>query len=394
MKKLLWLVGPETGGPDGVRDYSVILAAAVEKLGKYDVTILSTDQYLLKDNVDSFDIVQLQYPTQDIVSDATLLTRLVRKIREDVPNCKLSLTLHEWSMQKDSSRKEAEIASQLCDTLIFPTTTELNAYVRDQHPSISCHWIPIGVNIENKDLDVERCLAQRKIFESQGYDLIMTNFGGIYQGKDWIRALKVIEPLKKLGHNPLLLFVGKDYTSSSAPINASQAVLIKKKIRSILKRGVNTARQWGFFGGKQKLSLELYDVAKKLGCKDNVLVTGFVADHEEVKSYVGAADLAFAFYEDGLTVRRGSFWFLASFGMPCFVSTPLDTTEFEKFNIDLSEPRINFVDQEESADHLAQRIHKLPKRGVHAYEPLQPISWDVIAEEYAKAYDELLGTSD
>jgi glycosyltransferase involved in cell wall biosynthesis len=121
--------------------------------------------------------------------------------------------------------------------------------------------------------------------------VVLGHFGSIYPGKQPDTLLAIGARLKKLGHRPLLAYVGS------------------------------------FIRGTDNVEQDFYARAKELGVTDDVVVSGFVASSAELFGILSEVDVLCYRLDEGLSARRASILAAAQSGRPVIVTAPAERNE-------------------------------------------------------------------
>src|SRR5439155_13496931 len=100
---------------------------------------------------------------------------------------------------------------------------------------------------------------------------------------------------------------------------------------------------------------------RSLGLDDFVVFHGFEPDEERVATLLSACNAAVALYRDGVSVRRGSFWYLLELGVPLITTAPRSPLEFASapvFERTLESGRVTLVDPSATPDEIAGALER------------------------------------
>jgi glycosyltransferase involved in cell wall biosynthesis len=294
-------------------------------------------------------IVHVQYPTEGW-GNSLLPTFLPLAKRS---GSKLVLTLHEWSRMNRVRRTSILPLVALSDGLVFVSESERKAFLQTAPLRARARptWVvPIGVNVSVPSVPEEAVREQRAHELQDGrYDLLLSHFGFIHADKQPEILLATVEEMVRRRRRPKLMFVG-DFQKD------------KLKERAAFLRRIEE------LGGAVEMK-------------------GFVADEEVAAKIMGASDAIVALFADGLTPRRGSFWYAGQHGRPVITTEPACPLEMEH----LGAPQVSFVRRDVSANELADLLVALPPYRVRELDPVPVPSWRDIAARHVDVYEELLG---
>jgi glycosyltransferase involved in cell wall biosynthesis len=297
------------------------------------------------------DIVHLEYPTEGWgKSVLPSLLPLARRVHG--PRARLVLTLHEWSQMNRVRRASIRPLIAGTDAFVFVTPFERDAFLKDvpgasRKPSFV---IPIGVNLEVPvvpDEEVERFRASQL---KDGADLLLSHFGFIHEAKQPEKLLDVLVELRKLGRRPRMLFIGGFQADKRAEREAFE----------------------------QKIAAR--------GLKDAALLMGFVEDERLAATYMAASDANVSLFSEGLSSRRGSFWYATQHGCALVTTAPRDPSEFERVASYLVPPHVNFVSPDADAGAIALLLIDLPPYRPFRYPRIPVEQWSDIARSHADMY--------
>lgn len=347
----------------GVGDYTKRLHDALAEHSPVDllhVPIRRPYEPRLMRVFQGYDLVHAQYPTEgwgkSLVPSLLPLGRL-RHGRA----CKLVVTLHEWSEMNPLRRRSIAPLVNGADAYVFVTPFERDAFLATASPRNRrkpVFVIPIGVNLDVPALTSEEVLAFRAEQMAGGFDLLLTHFGFVHEGKQPRTLLDMLEALVRKGHQPRLSFVGGFQSDKS----------------------------------QERAAFEGEVVAR--GLSRNVEMKGFVEDERLAALCMAAGDANVSLYSDGLSSRRGSFWYAAQNGGRLITTQPRDVREFdEPVQALLHPPQVTFVPRDVTGETLADAV--LASQGAYrpfAYAPLPAPHWSDIAAAHAEMYRSLLQT--
>jgi glycosyltransferase involved in cell wall biosynthesis len=168
---------------------------------------------------------------------------------------------------------------------------------------------PLPPSLARPERTRETDLARRLAGARREGRLVLGCFGSIYPGKQPEEVLRIAHALKSRGRDTLLVYCGS------------------------FVRGIDRAEE------------SFWLAVERLGLKDDVIVTGYVADSEELFGLFDQID-AFAYVlPEGMTSRRSSILACAQ-ARPTVVTAPADPDEFAhhpRFGSLLAEGDVTFV---------------------------------------------------
>jgi glycosyltransferase involved in cell wall biosynthesis len=312
------------------------------------------------------ELVHVEYPTEGWGNSVLPSFLPVVKGRT-----KLLLTLHEWGQMNRLRRASILPLVSRADGFVFVSEQEREAFFASA-PNVAKRkptWvIPIGVNLEIPELSPAEIGAFRAGLCTVGHnlalaenppDLIITHFGFIHQGKQPTKLLDALEALRTFGRNPRLIFIGD------------------------------------FQKDKQEERSAFVQEIERRGLSELIQMRGFVHDDKEAALLMAAADVSVSLFSDGLTPRRGSFWYATQHGRPTITTEPererLSVRDFGAVGEHLKPPQVHFVKPQTSGEAIAQVIANLPPYRAKELSPLPVPTWREIAERHNAVYEELLG---
>jgi glycosyltransferase involved in cell wall biosynthesis len=296
------------------------------------------------------DLVHVQYPTEGWGN--SLLPSLLGLGRRGT---KLLLTLHEWSQMNPIRRASLRPLLAAADGFVFVTPYEREAFAEDM-PDLARRptWVvPIGVNLTVPAVAAEEVLATRAEELGEEFDLLVTHFGFLHAAKQPEKLLAAIRLLRDRGRRPRLVVVGgfKDEGSARRPF-----------LIGIEREGLAGA----------------------------VTLKGFVRDDRRAALIMAAADANVSLFAEGLSSRRGSFWYAAQHGNALVTTTPRDLREFDDVAERLRPPQVRFVEPDAPAERIADALAALPPYAPLRYPPIPAPEWAEIAARHVEIYDALL----
>jgi glycosyltransferase involved in cell wall biosynthesis len=275
------------------------------------------------------------------------------------PRAKVITTLHEWDSLKPLLRVAMYPFPMLSSRLIFVSRSEMAAY--EAHPIQKVFrrkttWIPIGCNLDIPELTKSSVGEFREQQVMKGLDpetKIIVHFGWIYRTKRPELMLEMMSELKARGVKAKLIFAGDFH-----PHHPDRKVAFRESIES-------------------------------MGLSDVVEVLGFIEDDREAAMWIAASDAMIGLFLDGLSMRRGSFWFASQLGCPIITTELQSPEEFGGYSEGLTPPHILFVPKQVEAGQLADQVESLAPFEPLRFPPLMMPSWQAIGEEHETVYSEL-----
>ena len=259
-------------------------------------------------------------------------------------NISVNVRLHEFSRAR-FLRKVAILPILLCSDHIYVPAKKDRDIVR-KFAGDRIHPTYIGSNITVVDDTI--------VYPTE--KTVISYFGSVYPGKGIERMLSIWRQLKQQDTEGKYLF---------------------KILGDIGTESTN------HFADYHK---QVWKWIEQYGLKDCIEVTGYLSD-EDVSRKISKSNIAMLLYEDGLTLRRGSFLAYLAHGIP-IVTTEGDEEARELFDghtgIRMCSSDEDIVRSVSDYSHLSDddrlRIHddniNLSKN----------FDWDVIAKEYLKDY--------
>lgn len=289
------------------------------------------------------DLVHVQYPTEGW--GESVLPSLLGMGRGGT---RLLVTLHEWSEMNRLRRLSLRPLLSRADGFVFVTPYERDAFLAE-FPGRRTWVVPIGVNLVVPSVAPSDALAYRT--SKGGSDLLLTHFGFLHAAKQPRELLLSLVELKRLGRRGRLLVVGGFKADDRTE-------------RLAFRRGI-----------------------RELGLEDDVELLGFL-DDDQAALALAAADANVSLFADGLSPRRGSFWYAAQHG------THLVTTELRaagEFSQEFDPSQVRFVPRRDPAGAVARELASLPPYEAFRFRPLAVRGWDEIAAVHRAIYAQVMG---
>lgn len=242
-----------------------------------------------------FSVIHVQYPLESW--GASIFPGLIPAFLSIFSSgVEVIYTFHEWKRMNWIRRISVWPAAVLSHKLIFVSKIELESYsssiisrfARRQQKSAV---IPIGSNIDTVFVNFNDVVSFRqKVLPGPG--LLLGFFGFIYDAKQPFKMIQVAANICQILPDSKLLVCGW-----FPPGHDQQRVAFLKEIEN------------------RNLS-------------DSIILMGYVEDESLLALYLSACDWNIQLYDDGLTSRRGSFWFVRNLGVPVVSTFPVDAFEF------------------------------------------------------------------
>jgi hypothetical protein len=299
------------------------------------------------------ELVHVEYPTEGWGNSVLPSFLPLAKGRS-----RLLLTLHEWSQMNRFRRASILPLVVKSDGFIFVSEQEREHFFASAPKAARSKptWvIPIGVNLEVPELSAEEILAKRGELLGERFDLVITHFGFIHSGKQPEKMLDVVEALRTSGRRARLVFIG-DFQKDKA------------------------AERQAFV-----------DRIRERALAEDVTMLGFVQDDREAALIMAAADVSISLFSDGLSPRRGSFWYATQHGRPTITTEPSDKRAFGELGSFLQPPHVFLVSADASREAIAETVNSLPSYSPGEVPPIPVPSWHDIATRHAAVYKEMLG---
>ncbi len=338
----------------GVGDYTSRLHAELKEVDLLHVPIRSIYEPSLFKVFRNRKLVHVEYPTEGWGNSLLPSLLPVAKGRS-----LLLLTLHEWSQMNRLRRASILPLVDRADGFIFVSEHERAQFAKTaprgarQKPT----WvIPIGVNLDVPEFSVEEIRLKREnLCRSGNAHTLLAHFGFIHAGKQPEKLLDAVEALKKLGKNPHLIFIG-DFQKDKHSEKEAFASMIQTR----------------------KLSTE-------------VTMMGFVKDDREAALMMAAVNVGISLFSDGLSPRRGSFWYSTQHGRPALTTLGESPEGFGELGPYLEPPRVHYVAADCSGDDIASLIAALPAYQAKEHAAIPVPTWRDIAGRHEAVYDQMLG---
>lgn len=305
-----------------------------------------------------FDLVHVQYPTAGW--GESVLPALLPAFRlAQSPKCRVLVTMHEW--QAMNPLRKASVLPLLADAagIVFVSPAARAAYESSAWKRLlrrQSWYVPIGMNLEVPDLSSSELLTFRSVELglAEG-ERALGHFGFIYDAKQPLKMLEVLREMLDRGIASRLVLVGD------------------------------------FLGDKPQDAARFEQRAKELEVEDCVRRFGFVDDPATVALVMGSCDAIMLLFSDGLSLRRGSFWYAAALGTFVVTTTPEAEDEFAEYAGALAAPQVSLVDARASAAEIAGRLAAMPAYAPQRFPPVKGPEWSDIARRHLDIYAAALG---
>lgn len=380
MKKVALVVGYDPHmDRDAVGQYSDQLYNSIQNNMKDYSERLSVDLIRFKpkstidwikginDLLKSYDLVHVQYPFESWGNSIfpafyPPFAKIMRR------NKKLIFTFHEWNSVHPLRKLSMVPAASMSDGIIFVSNNEKQGYIKDpiykfsiSKPKTSI--IPIGVNLNFPIVSDSEVLERRNHTtlpekeQSEKFDFVIGYFGFIYEWKQPYKIIETVRILNEKGLKTKLVMAG-DFPSD-------HIVQKNKFLKKISELNIN----------------EFVDFQ------------GFVEDEKELALIMKSCDLVMLLFNDGVSARRSSFWYILELGIPLLTTAPQNDSEFDNL-IDLphlrEENKIMFTDPNDSAENIALSISSVKHEfEVYKRNPISP-KWSDIAYKHLHVYANFL----
>ncbi|MDN7907936.1 hypothetical protein QZM18_28020 [Burkholderia diffusa] len=326
--------------------------------------------FVLPDAARHSAIVHVQYPYEGWGSSPFPgLLGAVAKRGLPWARTKVATTFHEWRSMHWLRKLSILPLAFSSDLLIFVSKRERDSYLRSAVGRMRgarqrIEVIPIGVNVKVPPINRERVRREREAMLGEGSgkpSVLLGFFGFVYDWKQPVKLLDAVAALTRSGVNARLLICG-DFPD-----------------------GHDAARK------------QFWIDVRARGLMDQVIHQGYVEDETTLAHLLAACDAHLYLYKDGVSSRRGSFWYSLELGSTIICTPPEYPGEFDGL-IDLDRlcqtGAIRFVDPDVDPDALARVIADLPPFGGLRRAMAHAPSWRTIADRHRAAYAALLTRGD
>jgi glycosyltransferase involved in cell wall biosynthesis len=209
---------------------------------------------------------------------------------------RVSIFLHEWTALHLLRRLVLAPFVVLAGTIIV-----VSPYVEDQlaadpwlgWTARKCRLVPHPVTVLRPKALRTTARVESLARAAAGHDLVIGTFGSIYEGKASTALLDVAARLRQAGQRPLLVYVGS-FTRSLDNYEATFRSAVRQR-----------------------------------GLEDDVIVTGFIEDTDELFALFEEIGLFLFLFPEGLTARRSSVITTLQSNRPVVVTAPQSMAEFD-----------------------------------------------------------------
>lgn len=304
---------------------------------------------ILHDN--NIKVIHMDYPGD--LYGKTFLASFIPYIihrynRRNGTDIKINVRLHEFSRSR-FLRKVAIMPILFCaDSIYVPAKKDREIVRKIAKNRVHPTYIGTNITVVNDSI----ILPKDKI--------VISYFGSVYPGKGIERMLSIWKQLTEVEHEKKYVF---------------------KIIGDIGTESTN------HFCDYHK---QVWKWIKQYGLEDSIEVTGYLSD-EEVSYELQHSQIAVLLYEDGLTLRRGSFLAYLAHGIP-IVTTEGDEEANELF---AGHPGISMCSSDNSVIDSILKFSSISEDKLIAihYDNTSlsnNFNWDGIAQQYLKNYGMLL----
>lgn len=267
----------------GVEEFARLLAGRMHAR----LHVLGTNPFRFLKALKGADAVVFNFPVvawkRKFLSPSltALATRLCRR--------EVVVVLHEWS-NLDWKRRLLLIPVLLLATRVFFSAPEIASEFAETKLSFLTSRrrgvLPIPPNILPPDAPQSSAHSECLRMQRQAGRMIIGQFGSIYPKKQSTAVLHVAAHLLEQGHDIGIVLAGS------------------------------------FIKGMDDVEGQFFDLARKLGVMDRLLVTGYIGGERELFAILGEVDVFCYLFPTGLTSRRGSVLTAALSGRPVVVNAP------------------------------------------------------------------------
>ncbi|MFM0308480.1 glycosyltransferase [Paraburkholderia sp. RL17-383-BIF-A] len=322
-------------------------------------------------------IVHIQYPVEGW--GTSVMPGVVPVIgRLFFRSSRLAITLHEWRSMHVLRRASVYLTILLADVLIFASERERKAflssriakYTRSAQQQVV---IPIAVNVDIPELETADILAARESALSRlglgrsrlghgesARQLVLGFFGFVYEWKQPEKMLHIVKALLNKGCAVNLVMCG-DFPDG----HDEKRENFRKKIAEYRLEG-------------------------------NVELCGYVERADELALRLSACDVVLQLFSDGLSARRGSFWYSAELGTQVLSTFPGAQDEFEQCGTGYepsNDERVLLVPADDDPANIAARILDWTRPWSPPVRRTIAPTWDEIAAQHEGVYAAMMPAS-
>ena len=321
----------------------------------------------MQDVIGGSSIVHIQYPFEAWGNSPFpgVLALVVKRISQVKGPIRVVTTFHEWHGMHWMRRLSVFPLAYFSDMLIFVSKRERDAYGKSLIGRLRGnrqlrHIIPISSNVNVPVIDRASVATERATIlggQSGRREILLGFFGFIYDWKQPYKLLSIIKELRDDGINAKLLICGD------------------------------------FPDGHEDQRAKFWLTVAELGIEHCVIHKGYVEDEVSLAHMLAACDAHLYLYKDGLSSRRGSFWYSMKLGVRVICTPPRYSGEFDGL-IDLDKlvdaGDIRFVEPNSSIEDLVSVAKNLADFRIPTKASAEPPDWNMIADLHHVAYENLL----
>jgi glycosyltransferase involved in cell wall biosynthesis len=209
---------------------------------------------------------------------------------------RVSIFLHEWTALHLLRRLVLAPFVVLAGTIIV-----VSPYVEDQlaadrwlgWTARKCRLVPHPVTVLRPKALRTTARVESLARAAASHDLVIGTFGSIYEGKASTALLDVAARLRRAGHRALLVYIGS------------------------------------FTRSLDNYESEFRTAVRQRGLGDDVIVTGFIEDTDELFALFEEIGVFLFLFPEGLTARRSSVITTLQSNRPVVVTAPKSLAEFD-----------------------------------------------------------------
>ncbi len=228
-----------------------------------------------------------------------LLTPLLAFVLALARGKRTILVAHEWDDLDWRRRAVLAIYALFASHIMLSSPMVRNQFLRGGFARwfrVATSIVTIPPNIERAPAIAPNAMAER-IRARRGDKIVIGHFGSIYPKKQSDFVLSVAAELKRLGRDVLVVFVG------------------------------------GFVKGLDSVERDFSEQLHRLGLENDVIVTGYVTETEEIFALFEEVDCFIYRFAEGLSSRRSSVLTCLQTGKPVLVNAPAGQDEFAHHRI-------------------------------------------------------------
>lgn len=285
MKKRYLVFVSDAARTCGVEEFARQLARRFGERAR--AHILGADLPGLAKALKGTDAVILNFPVvawkKKLVSPflAALLARLWRR--------EVVVVLHEWQALDWKRRLVLAPVAFLASRICFSAPEIAAEFAESPLSAVTTRdrrILPIPPNLVPPPVLQASVHSEALAGQRRNGRLILGQFGSIYPKKQSTAVLHIAARLLEEGHDVGIVFAGS------------------------------------FIKGMDNVEEDFFDLARRLGVMDRLLVTGYIAGESELFAIFREVDVFCYLFPEGLTSRRGSVLAAALFGRPVVVNAP------------------------------------------------------------------------